>query len=133
MQLHCLFSVELLREKTHLLTCCTKKYSNQLTHPQPVFLVHIKKLASLAIQNVPSEDLDQTAQMQTDLNLHWGHIYVRRYIFLSYGSNVLWNRHDNVHVYYAMYMYVKSADWAYFSRCLSSMQSAKTLHWMLRE
>ena len=35
-------------------------------------------LASLAIQNAPSEDSDQTAHARSDLNLHWVHVW--RYI-----------------------------------------------------
>ena len=34
-----------------------------------VFIVHMKKIASLVIQNVPREDSDQTANVQADLNL----------------------------------------------------------------
>ena len=33
-----------------------------------------EETASVAIQNAPSEDSDQTAQMQSDLNLLWTHI-----------------------------------------------------------
>ena len=31
--------------------------------------------AFLAIQNVPSEDSDQTDNVQAGLNLHWVHMY----------------------------------------------------------
>ena len=57
-ELHC--------EKRYLLTCAPIEDLNQSEHPCSlirVFAVYMKKFVSLAIQNVPSEDSDQTAQM----------------------------------------------------------------------
>ena len=58
--------IEPQREKTYLLTCVPDKDSNQPAHPRSlivVIVVFMKKLASLAIQNAPSEDSDQTARL----------------------------------------------------------------------
>ena len=53
------------REKTYFLTCSHNEDSNKPVHPRSlsrVFVVHMKKLAFLAIQNTPSEDSGQTAR-----------------------------------------------------------------------
>ena len=40
-----------------------------------VFVVCIKKLCILGCPDAPSEDSDQTANAQADLNLHWVHMF----------------------------------------------------------
>ena len=65
------------------LTCAPNEDSNQpaqWSNLIRVFLVHLKKIASLAIQNLPSEDSDPNAQ--SDLNLR----RALRYVFLRFGS-----------------------------------------------
>ena len=45
---------------------------NKPAHPRSlirVFVGNVKKLCTLTIQNAPSEDSDQTAKTQADLNL----------------------------------------------------------------
>ena len=58
-------------EETYILTCTPNENSDQPAHPRSlirVFFVCLKKnpknLVSLAIQNAPNEDSDQTAQMR---------------------------------------------------------------------
>ena len=52
----------LQHEKTYLLTCATNEDSNQPVHLHSMISVHCVnyETASLAIQNAPSEDSDQT-------------------------------------------------------------------------
>ena len=53
--------------RNYLLTCASNEDSDQPAHPGSligVFNDSIKKFASLAIQNVPSEDSDQTGGKQ---------------------------------------------------------------------
>ena len=52
----------------YLLTCAPNAALNQRAHSSSlirVFIIRMKKLQSLAIQNAPSEDSDQTAQMRS--------------------------------------------------------------------
>ena len=56
------------REKTYFLICAANEDSNQLAHPRSkvrVFVVRIKKILSLDIQNAPCEASDQTARMRS--------------------------------------------------------------------
>ena len=66
------------RGKTFLLTCVPKKDSNLPMHPCYMYLISLHclqetKTVSLAMQNAPSEDSDQTAQ--ANLKLHLAHVY----------------------------------------------------------
>ena len=55
----------------YLLTCAQNLDSNQLAHPQSdqSSLSAWRKYVSLTIKTAPSEDSDQTANMQTDLQI----------------------------------------------------------------
>ena len=60
------------REKTYLLRCamrlkssCASAKSDQSLH---------EEIASLAIQNVPTEDSDDCVSVRIDLNVRWAHV-----------------------------------------------------------
>ena len=69
-------TIELQHEKTYLLMCVQRRLKSACTSTQSdqVFLICMKKLASLAIQNAPSKDSDQTVWMPRLIWIFAGHI-----------------------------------------------------------
>ena len=70
-------SFELQHEKTFLVIIVPKENLNQPARPRSLITVRCsyEETSSLAVQNTPCEDLDQTAQTtQSDLNLHRAHM-----------------------------------------------------------
>ena len=47
-----------------------------------------RNFAFLAIQSAPSEDSDQTAHAQSDLNLRWAHMFVGPFLTLLLTRHV---------------------------------------------
>ena len=69
-------TIESQRKKMYLLTCASNKLSNQPAHLRSVisvFVVRMKNSASMAIQNMTSEDSDQTARMRSLIRIFAGH------------------------------------------------------------
>ena len=77
---------ETQREKVYFLTCSPNENANQPAHPfslTRVFVVRIKHFASLAIQNAPRAESDQTAQ--SHVTLRWTHM--SKGMFSGFGDH----------------------------------------------
>ena len=105
------------REETYLLTCAPNEYSNQPEHPHSLIRIFVVRM-SLAVQNAPAEDSDQTARIFAGRTCPFPDVAVH-FIYATLRT-VIW---ENVHSFMCAQRTLRSV--------CASAQTDQNLRWAL--